>query len=403
MAQPNRLDETRALDSRPVASLRQQPTAPGRYPDRDLELATHLSRWHAAAPHHLSASECETMRLAELLALADPEDAARWDRLALGYTDPAGADWLRAAIAAGYTAATRHDLLCFAGAQEALYATLHAVLSPGDHAIVVLPSYQSMETLCLGLCAVSGVALDHATDWSLDIDAVAAAIRHNTRVVVISFPNNPTGKQLERERFDALVALCRRHGIWLLSDEVYRLTERDPAHRLPCAADAYERGISLGATSKSYGLPGLRVGWVACRNRGLMRRLATMRQYLSTCGAGTSEVLACIALKAAPVILARNRAITEANLALLLAFFARHDTLFSCRPPDGGMVCYPQFNGPGGVERFATRMAEVAGVLLLPSSVFRSDLRALPADRFRIGFGQRSFVAGLAALERALP
>jgi aspartate/methionine/tyrosine aminotransferase len=397
-----RLSTTEQFPMNDLTSSQPEPRGSGRYPARELELASHLSRWHAAAPHHLSASECATMPLAELLALADPADAARWDGLTLGYTDPNGADWLRAAIAGGYAAVTAGDAICFAGAQEALYATLHAILAPGDHAIVVLPSYQSMETLCLGLCDVSGVALDAADGWSLDIDAVAAAVRPGTRVVVISFPNNPTGKQLERDRFDALVALCRRHGLWLLSDEVYRLTERDPADRLPCAADAYERGISLGATSKSYGLPGLRIGWVACRDRGLIGRLATMRQFLSTCGAGPSEVLACIALKAAPAILARNRARTAANWDLLAGFFARHAALFGCRPPDGGMVCYPRYRGAEGVERFVTRMAATAGVLLLPASVFRSDLLTLPDDRFRVGFGQHGFAAGLAALEAAL-
>ena len=387
-----------------MTSLQRQ-SLPGRtrFPSRDLELATHLSRRHARAPYHLSASECETMRLSELVSMADPQDAKRWEKMTLGYTDPAGPDWLRAAIAVGYAKVAEDSLVCFAGAQEALYATLHSILSPDDHAIVVLPSYQSMETLPLGLCAVSGVALDPAADWSLDIDAVAAAVRPNTRMVMISFPNNPTGKQLECDRFDALVALCRRHGIWLLSDEVYRLTERDPTHRLPCAADEYDRGISLGATSKSYGLPGLRIGWVGCRDSDLIDRLLIMRQYLSTCSAGPSEVLASIALKAAPAILARNRAISEANLTCLQDFFARHRTLFTCRPPDGGMVCYPVYKGAEGVERFVERMAATAGVLLLPSSVFRSDLLTLPADRLRIGFGQLSFRSALAALEHALP
>ncbi len=342
------------------------------------------------------------MTLADLLALADAEDAERWATLRLGYTDPLGAPWLRAAAAAGYEAATDRDLVCFAGAQEALYATLQALLASGDHAIIMLPSYQSMETLPLGLCAVSGVALDPATGWSLDIAAVAAAIRPNTRLIAISFPNNPTGKQLEHDRFAALVALCRRHGIWLLSDEVYRLTERDPQRRLPQAADVYERGISLGVVSKAYGLPGLRIGWVACRDRGLVDRVATIRQYLSTCSAGPSEVLACIALKAAPRILVRNRAIAEANLGRLLPFLARHEALFDCFTPEGGVVCYPRYKGAEGVEPFVARMAEAAGVLLLPASVFRSELLGLPADRFRIGFGRMSFDAGLEALERAL-
>ncbi len=372
------------------------------YPTHDLELATYLSRRHASTAHHLSASECETMSLAELVALADPEDARRWDGLTLGYTHPSGAPWLRAAAAMDYRTITERDLVCFAGAQEALYATLHALLSPDDHAIIVLPGYQSVETLTLTLCDVSGVALDAGSGWSLDVDAIAAALRPNTRMVAISFPNNPTGKQLEQDRFAALVALCRQRGIWLLSDEVYRLTEREAERRLPHAADAYERGISLGAVSKAYGLPGLRIGWIACSDRTLTGRLATIRQYLSTCGAGPSELLACIALKAASAILPRNRAITEGNLALLRRFLTGHEALFDWHPPEGGMVCYPRYKAADGIDRFVERMARTAGVLLLPSSVFRSDLLELPKDRFRIGFGRLSFGAGLAALERAL-
>ena len=372
------------------------------YPVRDLELATHLSRWHAATDHHLSASECETVALVDLLALADAEDAARWAGITLGYTHPLGADWLRRAVAGQYGSIGEHELVCFAGAQEALYAVLHALLSPGDHAVIVLPGYQSVETLTLGLCPVSGVALDADRGWSLDLDAVAAVLRPNTRLLAISFPNNPTGSQLEPDRFAALVALCRRRGIWLLSDEVYRFTERDPARRLPTAADAYERGVSIGALSKAYGLPGLRIGWIACRDPALIGRLTTMRQYLSTCGAGPSEVLACIALKASSSLLGRNLAVAGANLLRLEAFLRCHQELFDCVPPQGGVVCYPRYKGAEGVGRFVERMARTASVLLLPSRVFRSDLLELPHDRFRIGFGGLGFEAGLRALEHAL-
>jgi aspartate/methionine/tyrosine aminotransferase len=372
------------------------------YPDRDLELATYLSRLHHHTEHHLSPSECETLGVGELLAMADAEDADRWATLRLGYTDPAGAPWLRAAVASSYESVALEEVVCFAGAQEALYAAMQALLAPGDHAIVVLPGYQPIETLALGLCEVSGVALDPEQGWSLDIAAVAAAIRPATRVIAISFPNNPTGKQLEHDRFAALVALCRQHGIWLVSDEVYRLTERDEQRRLMQAADAYERGVSLGGLSKAYGLPGLRIGWIACRDPALLARLATIRQYLSSCSAGPSEVLACLALKASDRILARNRGIAEANLQNLLGFFGRHPDLFECVAPEGGTVCYPRFQGDGGVDAFVLAMAERAGVLLLPASVFRSELLALPMDRFRIGFGRASFAAGLDALEHGL-
>lgn len=373
-----------------------------RAPSRELELAAFLARHYHTASHHLSASECETTSLAQLLALADEEDAARWASLDLAYTDPLGAAWLRATIASTYATLSPTDAVCFAGAQEGLYAVLHTLLQPGDHALTVVPGYQSMETLTMGLAAATGVALNPDDGWSLDVAAVAAAIRPNTRLLLISFPNNPTGKVLEAERFAALIALCRQHGLWLLSDEVYRGTERDPARRLPHAADAYERGISIGVLSKAYGLPGLRLGWVACRDAALLGRVAAFRQYLSVCSAGPSEVLANIALKAAPVLLGRTRAIADANLRLLVPFLARHPGLFDWVLPDGGVVGYVRYRGAEGVAAFVSRMAEEAGVLLLPAEVFRSELTPMPADRFRIGFGRYGFDAGLQAMEAAL-
>ncbi len=371
-------------------------------PEHELALAGFLSREHGTARHHLSASQSETVSIPALLALADDEDRRRWDTLQLGYTDPLGAPWLRGTIAGSYRSAAAHDVVCFAGAQEALFAVLHALLGRGDHAIVVLPNYPAVEALALSLCSVSGVALDPDDGWSLDLDALACAIRPDTRLIAISFPNNPTGHILPRAQLDALIALCRRRGIWLLSDEVYRLTERDPARRLPQAADTYERGISLGALSKAHGLPGLRIGWAACRDPWLVTRMAMKRQYLSTCSAGPSEVLAQIAIKAAPAIIDRNRQLAEANLSLLRGFLDRHPDLFEWTVPEGGMVGYVRYKGPDGVEAWTHRMAREAGVLLLPASVFRSTLLELPADRFRVGFGCLGVDAGLDALERVL-
>lgn len=394
----------------PAASLLQDlplPWTDGRAtrrapPMRDFALEVYFSRTAATARHHLTASDSENLALAELLALADDEDGRRWRELALGYTDPRGAPWLRETLAAGYDGCDSEGILCFAGAQEAIHVAMHALLGPGDHAIVVTPNYQSAETIPASLCAVTGVALDPARHWTLDIEAVAAAIRPTTRVVSINFPNNPTGKILERDRFDALVALCRRHGIWLFSDEVYRLIERDPARRLPPVGSVYERGISLGGLSKSYGLPGLRLGWIACGDRGLVERMERIKHYLSICNAAPCEVLAQIALKAGDHILARNRAIARRNIGLLDDFFAAHAEFFDWYRPDGGVVCYPRYRGRDGVEAFCARLLDGDGVLLLPASIFRSDLAPTPRDRFRIGFGRSDLAQGLEAMRAGL-
>lgn len=369
---------------------------------RDFALERYFFRWLSAARHQLAASDSETLSLAELLDAADEEDRRRWDTLRLGYTDPRGAPWLRETIASDYQVAEAASVRCFAGAQEGIVAAMHALLSADDHAIIVIPNYQSTETVPAGICKVSGVGLDPADGWSLDLKAVAAATRPDTKLISINFPNNPTGKILERDRFDALIEFCRQRGIWLFSDEVYRLIERDPALRLPAVVDAYERGVSLGSVSKPHGLPGLRIGWIACCSPDALERLDRVRTYLSACSAGPSEVLAQIALKAGDRLLTRNRDIADRNLALLTGFLARHADLFDWHLPDGGVVGYPRYRGQEGVESFCTRLIEEHGVMLLPASVYQSELMPTPSNRFRIGFGRQDFADGLAAMETAL-
>ena len=369
---------------------------------RDFALETFFSKWEFAARHHLTASDAQSLKMSELLAMASPEQRAGFDDLWLGYTETWGAPDLRAAIAATYDARQTADILCFAGAEEGIYAAMQVLLSADDHAIVVTPNYQAAETLPLTICTATGVPLDPADDWSLDIDRVAAAIRPNTRLVSINFPHNPTGKILERDRFDALVALCRHHGLYLFSDEVYRPLGPSTAVHLPQAADAYERGLSLGVMSKAYGLPGLRIGWIACQDREVLARLERMKHYLSICNSAPSERLALMALGVRDQILARNRALVDKNLAMLDGFFAERPDLFEWRRPDGGCVGYARYLGAEGVEAFAHDLVEQAGVLVLPAGIYHSELGETPADRFRIGFGRAGMEEGLAAFRAHL-
>ncbi|MEU4094215.1 aminotransferase class I/II-fold pyridoxal phosphate-dependent enzyme [Streptomyces sp. NPDC026673] len=363
----------------------------------DFRLETYFSRWEFTARHHLTASDAQTMTLSELLELADDQDRHAWEALPLGYTRTFGDPGLLQAIAATYEHAGADDVVCFAGAEEALYLAMHVLLGPGDHAVVVTPGYQAAETVPLSLCEVTGVPLDPERDWALDLDRVAAALRPTTRVVSVNFPNNPTGKVIDAADFARLAALCDERGIHLFSDEVYRGLERDPARTLPQAADLSERALSLNVTSKSLGLPGLRIGWIACRDREVLSRLERAKHYTTICNAAPSEVLARIALKARDRILERNRALIAANLPLFDAFFAEFDDLFAWRVPDGGCVAYPRYLGADGVERFCTELVEQAGVLLLPASVYRSELTATPPDRFRVGIGRRDPGPGLEA------
>ncbi|MDK1493870.1 pyridoxal phosphate-dependent aminotransferase [Sinorhizobium sp. 7-81] len=363
-----------------------------------FRLETHFSRWEFTARHHMTASDSETMTMAELLSLADDADREAWEQLTLGYTETHGAPALRQAIAATYEGLDAGDILCFAGAEEGLYCAMLALLGPEDHAIVTVPNYQSMETLPVTIAAsVTGVPLRPENHWQLNIADVRAALKPNTRLVAVNFPNNPTGAIADQATFRALADLCAERGIHLFSDEVYRGLERDSGKRLPQAAELFERGVSLNVMSKAYGLPGLRIGWIACRDHALLQRMEGMKHYLSICNSRPSEVLATIALKSRARILDRNLALCTANLAKLQAFFAEFPDLYEWRAPDGGCVGFARYLGADGVEEHCRRLVEDSGVLLLPSSLFASDLLPVAADRFRVGFGRKNIEVGLDA------
>jgi aspartate/methionine/tyrosine aminotransferase len=364
----------------------------------DFKLETYLAKWEFSARYHMTASDMESMSVAELLALASSEDRAAFDQLRLGYIETLGTPPLRAAIAGTYVGLVPEDILAFAGAEEGIFCAMHALLDKDSHAVIVTPNYQSSETLPLSICATTGVALRERENWALDIDELHVALKPYTKLVLINFPHNPTGKVIDRATFDAVVTLCRERGIYLFSDEVYRGLERRPALQLPQVAEVYERGLSLNVMSKAYGLPGLRVGWIACKDRALLARMEHIKHYLSICNASPSEHLAVIGLKARARILARNLALIDGNLESVNAFFAEFADLFDWQVPDGGCIGFPRYKGKDGVESFCTRLAEEIGVVLLPSSIYQSALTPTPTDRFRIGFGRSYVPEGLAAM-----
>jgi aspartate/methionine/tyrosine aminotransferase len=368
----------------------------------EFRLESYFGIWEFKARHHLTASDAQTMLLSDLLAMADASDTERWEHLTLGYIPSEGTPRLREAIAQSYEAISPDDVVCFTGAEEGLYCAFHALLGSNDHAVVLVPNYQSMESVPASICEISGIALDPADGWSLDVDRLKSVLRPNTRVVAMNFPNNPTGAVADTATFEAIVDLCRERDIYFFSDEVYCGIERDERKRLPQAADRYDRALSLNVVSKAYGLPGLRIGWIACRDRRLLERMVRLKHYLSICDASPSEVLATIALKNRDRIFARNRELTVRNLAKLDAFFARHPTLFEWYTPDGGCVAFPRYLGRDGVEAFCARLIAGAGVLLLPASMYRSTLLNVPADRFRIGYGREGMDEALEAFDAFL-
>jgi aspartate/methionine/tyrosine aminotransferase len=354
-----------------------------------------FARWEFTAEMMLCASDVEGWPMAELLALASEEDRRRWETLRLGYTESPGLPELRAEIASLYETVQAEDVLVFSGAEEAIFTLHNVLLGPGDHAVVVRPAYQSLAEVARAAGAdVSGIELREERGWRLDVDEIRGLLRPSTRLVLVNEPHNPTGSLTDRATFDRLVALAAESGTRLIVDEVYRFLEFDPADRLPAGADASPTGVSIGVMSKSFALAGLRIGWIATRDRDLLGRLAAFKDYTTICNSGPSEVLALIALRARDRVLARNREIVLSNVARLDEFFGRWRGTFEWVRPRGGSIGFPRLALDVPVDRFADALVAETGVLIAPGGLFGGA-----ADHFRLGFGRTNMPEAMARLE----
>ena len=362
-----------------------------------FKLERYFARYEFDVDYVLCASDCESLSVGDLLAL-EPGAAERFQQHWLGYTESLGSPTLRQEICRLYTTIAPEQVLVHAGAEEAIFLFMQAALDAGDHVIVHWPCYQSLHEVARSLgCTVTRWEAREENGWALDLDKLRALLRPNTRAVVVNTPHNPTGYLMDHETYRVLHTLAQEREVVLFCDEVYRESEHDPADRLPAGCDMGDHAVSLGVTSKTYGLAGLRIGWIATHNAELYRRMAALKDYTTICSSAPSEFLAELALRHRERLAARNLAIIARNLELLDAFFARRADRFAWQRPRAGAIAFPRLLGEQPIETFCDELVRAASVLLLPGTLYGH-----PGNCFRIGFGRENMPEALARLEQHL-
>lgn len=361
-----------------------------------FRLESFFKKWEFNTPYILCSSDSQTLTLQELLSMADQETLEQWENLTLGYTQVPGLPNLKSEIARLYTRVPLEGIGTFAGAEEAIATVMHVLVKKGDHVIVPTPCYQSLSAFPEYLEAdLSPLPIKEGKKgWFFDIEELYRLIRPNTRLIVTNFPHNPTAVHIDRSTLEQIIACARSSNAYLFSDEAYRFSELNGQPPLPPAADLYEKALSLGVLSKTFGLAGLRMGWLATQDTELLEKCLDFKCYFSLCNSAVSELLGVVALRAKDHILKRNLAIMHRNLDLLDAFFAAHKGLFDWKRPSAGSTAFVRLLSPRPVESFIEDLIHKEGVLLLPGSVYD-----YPGNYFRIGFGRSNLPEALERLD----
>jgi aspartate/methionine/tyrosine aminotransferase len=305
----------------------------------------------------------------------------------LVYTQSNGTTALRSLIASLYAGASADHIQVTNGGSEANYVVVWRLIEPGDEVAMLVPNY--MQTW--GLARAFGATVREwpliedcqTARWRPDLDALRRVVSDRTRIIVICTPNNPTGARLTVDELDEIAAIADRHGAWILSDEVYRGAELD-GQEAPTMWGRSERVIVTSGLSKAYGLPGLRIGWIASVP-SLVASTWSYHDYTTIAPGALSDRLARVALEPSrrAQLLARTRNILRTNLPTIEDWLTAHAPAFSWIRPEAGAIVYARYNYRINSTELVTRLRDEKSVLIVPGDHFGMD------GYLRLGFGER--------------
>ncbi|MGD6730364.1 MAG: aminotransferase class I/II-fold pyridoxal phosphate-dependent enzyme [Pleomorphochaeta sp.] len=364
---------------------------------KDFELEVFFTKYEFNTPYLLTQSDCQSISINELLSYRDGAKE-EFLNLSLGYTEVCGAPKLRQMVSSLYTTMDESNILIHSGAQEAIFNFMNIFLNKEDHIITQYPIYQSLFEVAASIgCDTSKWMLRQNNEgWYTDIEELENLIKPNTKLIVLNSPNNPTGYTFKEEELLKIIEIAKKHNIYIFCDEVYKGLEVDNIKR-PWLADLYQKGISLGVMSKSYGLAGLRIGWVATKDLDILDKLTKMKHYTSICSSAPSEFLATLALEYSDEILNKNLSLIKRNLKIAVQFFKKYPTLFKFNAPMAGPVGFIKMNIEEPINEFCDKLVKEKGVLLLPSNIYFYE-----GQYFRMGFSRDNFDISLKKFEEYL-
>ena len=355
-----------------------------------------MNKWEAGAKYNIAETCVDSISMNELFDLIGEDKSEFLTRLSerrLTYGDIEGLPDFRQGVCGLYRTLSNENIVPTHGASGANHHVFYSLISPGDRVVSIMPTYQQLYSIPESFGAdVQILQLSRENEYLPDLDELRRLVTPETKMICINNPNNPTGALMSEQMLTAIVEIARSAGAWILCDEVYRHLSQEDGWN-PSIADLYEKGVSVSSMSKVFSMAGLRLGWIATRDREVIKSCLSHRDYnLVSCGI-FDEMLAAAALKHSDILLERSRNIVRENLQILDDWVNAEPHVSYVKPKAGTTaLVYYDLDIPS--YTFCEEMYHKTGAFVTPGDCFEMP------HSMRIGYayGKQALKDGLRAI-----
>ena len=364
---------------------------------RPFQIERYFAQYEFSTKYILGASDCDGYSLEYILNIADGKEIDVWKKMHLGYTDSQGSLFLRNAIAQQYKSVEPKDVVVMSPG-EANYIFSNIFLKQGDQVICIYPAYQSLYEIPISLgCELLFWKPSSTFPWTYNIKDLKALLSPKTKLLIINFPHNPTGFIPTKNNFLEIKKLAEENNIALYSDEMYFDIIYEKEDILPSMADIYQKSIVVSGMSKSFGLAGLRIGWIITKDEHLLQKIISFKDFLSICNNAPSEILSFIALNHKENFINPNIQKIVSNISVFEKFVKKYPNIFSFSKMKAGSTGFVELKINKTSLEFCEKLVKETSIMLLPSEVFDYGNKHI-----RVGFGRRNFSEGLVIFDEWL-
>ncbi|HOZ30672.1 MAG TPA: aminotransferase class I/II-fold pyridoxal phosphate-dependent enzyme [Bacteroidales bacterium] len=354
----------------------------------DFKLERYFAKYEFSTKYLISSSDCDGYCLEYILSCATKSELDLWNNLKFGYTDSQGSEFLRQSIVNQYSTIKTDNVLVMSPG-EANFILMNVLLEPDDEVICMSPAYQSLYQVAQSLGAkIKWWQFDKNQHYQ--VDELESLISEKTKLIILNFPHNPTGFLPSLVELNQIISLARKRNILIFSDEMYHQLVHDQKKQIPSICDLYENSVSLWGMAKSFGLAGMRIGWLASHRKDILQKIVSFKDYLSICNNAAGEVLTYIALNHQEKFIEPNIQKIIYNKKLFLEFAKRHNQIIEFVEPIAGSTALVKLNINCSSLEYCENLVSQTGIMMLPGEMFDFG-----NSYFRIGFGRKNFAEAL--------